>query len=100
MAEFNSDKMLSYLQEKWGDRQCPMCGKGPLTVQDKVFQLTEFHHGSLVMGGPLVPIVPVVCNNCGNTILVNAIIAGAIQLPSPAAETVPPSQPQEGQAAK
>ena len=38
----------------------------------------EFNQGNLVLGGQLVPVVPVVCNNCGNTVLVNAILAGLI----------------------
>lgn len=56
-----------------------MCGANAWAVQDKVFQLNEFSSGSLVIGGPLVPVVPVTCTNCGNTVLVNAIIAGAVQ---------------------
>lgn len=68
-----------------------MCGEGPWTVQDKVFQLTEFHDGSLVVGGPLVPVVPVTCTNCGYTVVVNAILSGA--LPPPTATT--PTQTEE-----
>jgi predicted nucleic-acid-binding Zn-ribbon protein len=75
----NSSQSLAFLREKWGDRSCPMCGANAWAVQDKVFQLNEFSSGNLVIGGPLVPVVPVTCTNCGNTVLVNAIISGAVQ---------------------
>lgn len=78
MADIETQKMISFLSKKWGENKCNMCGGGTWEVQDKVFQLTEFHQGNLVVGGPLVPVVPVTCTNCGNTTLVNALIAGAI----------------------
>ena len=56
-----------------------MCNHGNWSVQDTVFELRPFHGGSMVIGsGPLVPVIPVTCNNCGNTVLLNAIITGAI----------------------
>jgi hypothetical protein len=63
-----------------------MCGTSQWSVQDKVYQLSEFHGGNLVVGGPLVPVIPVSCTNCGNTVLVNAIIAGAIKPDAPQQE--------------
>lgn len=79
MAHHDTKKVIAFLSEKWGSRDCPMCGKGPWEVQDRVFQLTEFHQGNIVIGGPLVPVIPVTCTNCGHTVLVNAIISGGIQ---------------------
>jgi len=74
-----AEKIIQYLNEKWQKRPCPMCGVGNWSVQDRVFELREFHGGSLVVGGtPIIPIIPVICNNCGNTILINAIIAGVV----------------------
>ncbi len=63
-----------------------MCGKGPWNVQEKVFQLNEFHQGGFVVGGPLIPVIPVSCENCGHTVLVNAIIAGALDAAVPNGE--------------
>jgi len=45
----------------------------------KIFQLSEFHEGNLVVGGLLIPVIPVTCTNCGHTVLVNALISGAIK---------------------
>ena len=86
MSEFKSEKVIAFLGEKWGNRACPMCGKGPWSVQDRIFQLSEFHQGSLVVGGPLIPIIPVTCGNCGHTVLVNAILSGGMQAEPPAPE--------------
>lgn len=76
MAKFESSKAIQYLTEKWKNRACPMCGSGPWNIQDSTFQLTEFNEGSMVIGGPVIPIIPVTCGNCGHVVLVNAIIAG------------------------
>jgi hypothetical protein len=86
MSSFDTEKFIAFIGQKWGGRSCPMCGNGPWTVQDKVFQLSEYHGGDLVVGGPLVPLVPVTCTNCGYTVVVNAILSGAIAAPTSASE--------------
>lgn len=87
MSSFDTEKFIAFIGQKWEGRSCPMCGKGPWTVQDKVFQLSEYHGGSLVVGGPLIPLVPVTCTNCGYTVVVNAILSGAISSPTSTPET-------------
>lgn len=77
-----SEKLIKFLNEKWGSRACPMCKGGPWEVQGKIFQLMEFSGGGLVVGGPIIPVVPVSCSNCGHTVLVNALLAGALQKPA------------------
>jgi hypothetical protein len=62
-----------------------MCGGGPWNVQDSTFQLTEFNEGNMVIGGPVIPVIPIICTNCGYVALVNAISAG-VQKPSPGLE--------------
>lgn len=78
MKPVDSQQIIRFLTEKWQGRACPMCGAGNWNVQDHVFQLTVFSGGAIVAGGPLIPIIPVTCGNCGNTVLVNAITAGAV----------------------
>jgi hypothetical protein len=72
--------LLEHLKRKWKGRSCQMCGTGNWNVQDKVFELAEFPQGSLMVGGPVIPVIPVVCSNCGNTVLVNAILSGAVKV--------------------
>lgn len=82
MAKINSEKFLNHLKEKWKGQSCPLCGVGNWNVSDSVYELREFHDGNLVIGsGPIVPIVPVTCSNCGNTIMVNALLSGAVEKP-------------------
>jgi len=81
MSEIKSEKLLQHLKEKWRGRTCPMCNTANWNVSDRVFELREFQGGNLVIGGSLVPVVPVTCANCGNTILVNAFVSGAIERP-------------------
>lgn len=68
-----------------------MCDAQNWAVQDHVFQLSVFSDGALMVGGPLIPVIPVACANCGNTILVNAIIAGAVA-PSSSPKKIKPDE--------
>jgi ribosomal protein S27AE len=80
MNKKDSEKLISFLNEKWKGRSCPMCNVGKWSVQDNVFELREFQGGGLVIGGtPIIPIIPITCGNCGNTIFVNAITAGIVK---------------------
>ena len=81
--KINTQKVITHLNEKWKNRPCPMCGSNSWNVSDKVYELREFHGGTLMLGnGPIFPVVPVSCNNCGNSVLVNAIFTGVIDKPN------------------
>ena len=78
--KINIEKVIQQLNSKWENRPCPMCGSNSWNVSDKVYELREFHGGNLVIGsGPIFPVIPVSCNNCGNSVMVNALMAGAIE---------------------
>ena len=77
MAKYDGDELIQHLNTKWKNQPCPLCGTRQWNVQDKTFELREFHGGNLVLGsGPIIPIIPVICTNCGNTVLVNPLVAG------------------------
>ena len=78
VAKIDSQKVIRHLTTKWANRPCLMCNAAQWSVQDEAFELRAFSDGNLIVGGALIPVVPVVCTNCGNTVLVNAIIAGAV----------------------
>ena len=82
MTSYDTEKLIAFISERWNDKVCPMCNTGPWSVQDSVFQFTEFHVTGTVIGGPVIPIVPITCEHCGYTVAVNAIIAGAVARPS------------------
>lgn len=70
----------NYLMEKWGNTPCPMCKKGPWNIPTKMFELNEFSENGLIIGGSSIPLIPIFCENCGNVILVNALISGAYKI--------------------
>jgi RNase P subunit RPR2 len=82
MSKIDKNKVIAHLESKWKPRTCPMCGEGLWNVQNSIYQLSEYNEGAFVVGGPLIPVIPVTCENCGHTVLVNAILSGAIT-PSP-----------------
>ena len=59
---------------------CPACQqRGTLSVMPTLMELREFHGGDFVLGGsPIVPLAVLTCNNCGNTILINALVVGLL----------------------
>lgn len=74
-----TQKAIKHLQEKWGSKPCPMCGHNNWSVSDNLFELREFQGGNIVLGaGPIIPVFPVTCNNCGNTVLVNGIVSHVV----------------------
>jgi ribosomal protein S27AE len=83
MTEIDNEKVLAFLKNKWTNPRCPMCGGGGWNVEQGVFELRKFHGGNFIMGGPLIPIIPVSCQNCGNTVFVNAIMAGVVDRDQP-----------------
>lgn len=80
MSKVDSERIIQYLQEKWKSAPCPMCGKNHWSVQENAFELREYRDGNMVIGGvPIIPVIPIICSNCGNTILINAILAGLVK---------------------
>ena len=82
MSNIDDKKLIAHLNTKWASRPCPMCGNPNWTAQNTAFQLMEFHAGNVVIGGPVIPVVPVTCTNCGNTVLINGLVAGVLTTPA------------------
>lgn len=69
------DEGIAWLNEKWGeDPKCPYCSNetweisGPFSIP--IGEVEAF----------LSPVFQVMCSNCGQTVLVNAVRAGAIEV--------------------
>jgi hypothetical protein len=91
MSKIDTAKFIEYLRTKWGEaRECPMCGKGPWQVEGSTFQLMEYYGGAVMIGGPVLPIVPVTCAHCGHTVLVNALVSGSVERPQTSEQNAPP----------
>jgi len=71
-------KVIAQLQLKWATHNCPMCRANDWLVFGHVTFTLGDTQGVLVAGGPYLPCAAVVCQNCGNTILVNLMALGAV----------------------
>lgn len=64
-------------------KPCGACGSGKWKITDTVFELREFNQGGLVVGGgsQLLPVIALMCDVCGNTLLFNALILDLVERP-------------------
>jgi len=78
LTKQQQEQMVNYIKTKWAaPTSCPVCRQNTWQVAAEVHEIREFSGGNIVLGGSaLVPLVPVTCQNCGNTMLFNALIAG------------------------
>jgi hypothetical protein len=67
---------VGWVEQKWGpNRECPYCGSAEWTVSRPFNLLLESRE-------TLSPHFSVVCTNCGNTVLINALLAGLFPDPN------------------
>ena len=85
MSELDSEqqkKILEHIKKKvkFLDK-CPMCHK-PATLEllDEMFEVRESTDDpkKITLGGKMIPVIVVVCKNCGYTMFFNAFATGAI----------------------
>lgn len=80
MKILDAEKIIKHLNSKWNNKNCILCGGNQWSVSDKMHELREYQDGNLVVGGGnIIPVVPIVCINCGNTIFINPLIANAVK---------------------
>ena len=74
--KINEDKLKSYIWDKWKNFECTCCKVNNWHIWDEVYELRAFRWGNMhVWWVPIVPIIPITCNNCWNTIFINAIVS-------------------------
>lgn len=81
LSEKQHAELLQHLKTKWvAPAVCPVCRSNDWQVATEVFELREFNGGNMVIGGgsAVFPISPVTCKTCGNTLLINSLIAGLV----------------------
>lgn len=57
---------------------CPICQTRQWTILPELLAPPAFHGGTIVLGGSSFPHVVLVCNNCGNSQFINAVMAGIV----------------------
>jgi hypothetical protein len=61
-----------------GKRDCPICVSQTSWGVGSIVEVREFNEGNDCPGAAITPLVQVQCNNCGYTILFNAIGLGVV----------------------
>jgi len=75
--EEKKKKALEELSKKWtGKKECEICGTNNWSVPDDIVMPMAFTGGGLTIGGPTYPQLQIICSNCGNTKIFNAVILG------------------------
>ncbi len=77
-TEQQRDEIIAAFREKApAFKACPVCGKKAFSLQDGMIPLTvQKEPGVMSIGGPSLPCVGLICDNCGNTVLINLMILG------------------------
>lgn len=86
--KIDQDRLNKYMN-KIHATTCPLCGNGQWTFNDTIFQLPEFDTKGLIVGGVVFPVIPLTCDNCGNTYFINVLSAGLMDKPKNSEEAVP-----------
>ena len=77
--KLDKEKAIAWLNERWqGNKLCPICTNNSWSVSDDLVEIRPYKGGTLVVGGPLYPLMIVTCNTRGHTLLFNAIVAGLV----------------------
>jgi hypothetical protein len=69
----DKEKVSEWIESHWtAPRNCTVCQSDDWIVLEKVWELREFQ------GGPVLPVIALMCNVCGHTIFFNAIAVRAV----------------------
>jgi len=74
-------RVVAHLGQKW-HAGCPMCGTKRWELSGHVTLTLSDAPGAMVIGGPVLPCIAAVCQNCGNTVLVNLVAAKLLGPPN------------------
>ncbi len=67
-------EIIKHITTRWARNLCPMCFHRQWNILPEIYELRKFHDGELIIGDSnIIPLVPVICKNCGNTILINIL---------------------------
>ncbi len=63
--------------------KCPVCTNNQFSLAGGFTNhfLRDNIQGNLIIGGPVLPSIPIVCSNCGNTFFLNAKVLGINEEP-------------------
>lgn len=74
------DALDKHINETWKSFECEICGRKDWRGSSKV-HLRPTEEGDLDLTGPVIPCAVITCEYCGNTRLINLVVAGAYEQP-------------------
>jgi hypothetical protein len=90
-------KVFDWVISRWGPtRACPYHPETPTHWQiGDIVQTLPYAGGNVVLGGRIYPLVTIICMTCGNTVFLNAVVAGLVpgQLAPDVSENPQPESP-------
>lgn len=79
MNKLNEQKFLNEINERWKNKNCPMCGHNHWSIDKGMVSPMKLGEDSAIqLGGMIMPLVAVTCAHCGNVVFVNPLIIGAV----------------------
>ena len=75
------ERALRWIEENWvGEKSCAICGNTGWFMGDAIGEMRQINPGSRWMPntGPSYPVIVLSCENCGYTLLFNAIVLGTM----------------------
>ena len=78
--KIDTSKVEEWLNSQWlGPKQCPVCGNNDWLIFPRAYEMREYQGGDFVMPGSVVPLVAVMCNVCGHTLLFNGLALRVVE---------------------
>ncbi|WP_312288664.1 hypothetical protein [Terrisporobacter sp.] len=67
-------KIKELMEEKWKVKGCNMCGSMYMEIMDEVYELRECENLKFSPNSNTIQLVPIICEECGNTIFIKVNI--------------------------
>ena len=77
--KLNEDRFNEFIHTKMNNYECPICKSSHWGYSDKILTLNEYNEVFSV-GTEFIPLIALMCNNCGNTILINPKIINSLDI--------------------
>ena len=75
----NIEKLIPIINEKWLKKECSLCGSNDWNIGDDIMVLMSVNDNkSINIGGKTMPVIAIICNNCGNIVFVNPLVIDCV----------------------
>jgi hypothetical protein len=74
-------KIIAHLKSTWAVQTCPMCKQNNWEIHGQITITLGGTPGHGSGGGQSLPCAAVICQVCGNSVIINLVVAGVVQTP-------------------